>query len=137
MEIVCVSEIIISIHGCSGMEPMAFWGGLNIELKHQIMQEFQKSGFQTTACSVLRFSGIDYANICNLCGRGMGVQIEISRGLRTLMFRDLTPAGRRYPTEVFSRFTRAIRNAIAPFAVIFLKPIRRKERIDPDPEAGP
>jgi phage replication-related protein YjqB (UPF0714/DUF867 family) len=49
------------------------------------------------------------------------VQLEISRGLRTLMFRDLTPEGRKYPTEVFTRFTQAIRKAIAPFAVIFFE----------------
>ena len=119
MEIVCDSEIIIAIHGCTGMEPMVFLGGLDIELKRQILQELQKYGFQTTECSESRFGGIDYANICNLCGRGMGVQIEISRGLRTLMFRDLTPEGRKYPTDVFSRFTRAIRKAIYPFAVIY------------------
>ena len=119
MEIVCVSEIIIAIHGCTGMEPMVFLGGLDVELKQQILQELQKSGFQTTECSESRFSGIDYANICNLCGRGMGVQIEISRGLRTLMFRDLTPEGRKYQTDVFSRFARAIRKAIDPFAVIY------------------
>jgi phage replication-related protein YjqB (UPF0714/DUF867 family) len=119
MEIVCSSEIIIAIHGCTGMEQMVFLGGLDIELKHQILHELQKSGFQTTECSRSRFGGIDNANICNLCGRGMGVQIEISRGLRALMFRDLTPEGRRYPTEVFTRFTRAIRNALDPFAVIY------------------
>jgi phage replication-related protein YjqB (UPF0714/DUF867 family) len=119
LEIICDSEIIISIHGCSGMEPMVFLGGLDVELKHQILQELQKSGFQTMECSESHFSGIDYANICNLCGRGMGVQIEISRGLRALMFRDLTPEGRRYPTEVFTRFTRAIRKALDPFAVIY------------------
>jgi len=121
MEIVCNSEIIIAIHGCTGKEPMVFLGGLDAELKHQILQELQKSGFQTTECSESRFSGIDNANICNLCGRGMGVQLEISRGLRTLMFRDLTPEGRKYPTEVFTRFTQAIRKAIAPFAVIFFE----------------
>jgi phage replication-related protein YjqB (UPF0714/DUF867 family) len=121
MEIVCNSEIIIAIHGCAGMEPMVFLGGLDAELRHQIFQELQKSGFLTTECSESRFSGIDNANICNLCGRGMGVQIEISRGLRMLMFRDLTPEGRKYPTEVFTRFTQAIREAVAPFAVIFFE----------------
>jgi len=119
LEIICDSEIIISIHGCTGMAPTVFLGGLDIELQQQILKELQKSGFQPRECSASHFSGIDDANICNLCGRGMGVQIEISRGLRALMFRDLTPAGRRYPTEVFTRFTQAIRKSIAPFAVIY------------------
>ncbi len=121
MEIVCVSEIIISIHGCADMKPTTFLGGLDNELKQQILQELHKSGFHTTECSESHFSGIDYANICNLCGRGMGVQIEISRGLRMQMFQDLTPDGRKHPTEVFSRYTRSIRKAIEPFAMIYFE----------------
>jgi phage replication-related protein YjqB (UPF0714/DUF867 family) len=68
-----------------------------------------------------RFVGTNPANICNLCGRGMGVQLEISRGLRALMFRDLTPEGRKHPTEIFRRFVEAVRYAIEPFAEIFIE----------------
>lgn len=47
----------------------------------------------------------------------MGVQLEIGRGLRERMFRDLSPDGRRHPTAVFVRFIDTVRKAIAPFAV--------------------
>jgi phage replication-related protein YjqB (UPF0714/DUF867 family) len=118
MEIVCLSEIIISVHGCAEMEQVVHLGGLDVELRQRILQKLRESGFQATECSGLPFGGADQKNICNLCGRGMGVQMEISRGLRVQMFRDLSPEGRRFTTEVFSRFTGAVREAIAPFAGI-------------------
>jgi phage replication-related protein YjqB (UPF0714/DUF867 family) len=119
MEIVCQSDIIISIHGSAQMEPVAQLGGLDAELKRQIVSELHLSGFQAVECGRLPFGATDQKNICNLCGRGMGVQMEISRGLRAMMFRDLTPEGRHHRTAVFARFTDAVRNAIAPFAVIY------------------
>lgn len=61
------------------------------------------------------FGGADPANICNLCGRRMGVQIQIGRGLRQQMFRDpRTRGGQR--TLAFDRFAQALRQAIAPWA---------------------
>jgi phage replication-related protein YjqB (UPF0714/DUF867 family) len=119
LEIVCQSEIVISIHGSAKMEPVVELGGLDDELKHQILHELHESGFQADECGSLPFCATNPANICNLCGRGMGVQMEISRGLRAKMFRDLTPAGRRYQTVVFVRFTESVRKAIAPFAAIY------------------
>jgi phage replication-related protein YjqB (UPF0714/DUF867 family) len=119
MEIVCQSDIIISIHGSSEMQPAAQLGGLDAELKNQILRELHAAGIQAAESSRLPFGATDQKNICNLCGRGMGVQMEISRGLRAMMFRDLTPEGRHHRTAVFARFTEAVRNAIAPFAVIY------------------
>jgi phage replication-related protein YjqB (UPF0714/DUF867 family) len=117
MEIVCASDIIISIHGCAQMEPLVHLGGLDFELRDRITGSLRETGFDAWTCSDPPFAGIDQENICNLCGRGMGVQIEVSRGLRATMFRDLTPEGRRFPTQVLLRFARALRKAIAPFAV--------------------
>jgi phage replication-related protein YjqB (UPF0714/DUF867 family) len=119
MEIVCQSDIIISIHGSAGMQPVVLLGGLDDELKRQILRELNKSGFKAMDCADLSFSATDQNNICNLCGRGMGVQMEVSRGLRAMMYRDLTPEGRHHRTEVFVRFTEAVRRALKPFAVMY------------------
>jgi phage replication-related protein YjqB (UPF0714/DUF867 family) len=118
MDIICHAEIIISIHGSAVMEPVVHLGGLDFELRDRMLRELRASGFQAEDCAERHFQATDQRNICNLCGRGMGVQMEISRGLRALMFRDLTPKGRRYPTQRFVRFTEAVRRAIAPFAVL-------------------
>lgn len=119
MEIVCQSDIIVSIHGSALMEPLVHLGGLDVELKDGIRDRLCAAGFHVIACSGPPFGGKNHANICNLCGRGMGVQMEISRGLRSLMFRDLTPEGRRHPTAVFAKFAEAVRQALEPFAVIY------------------
>jgi phage replication-related protein YjqB (UPF0714/DUF867 family) len=122
IEIVCHCAIIISIHGCADTEAVVHLGGLDFELRDRILESLHSSDFKALASSEAPFGGIDQANICNLCGRGMGVQMEISRGLRAKMFRDLSPEGRRYRTPLFDRFTRAVRHAIAPFAMSFTPP---------------
>jgi phage replication-related protein YjqB (UPF0714/DUF867 family) len=121
MEIVGQSDIIVSIHGSARAEPVVHIGGLDIELRDRIRDRLRDAGFKIMECSGTPFGGADSANICNLCARGMGIQIEISRGLRALMFRDLTPEGRRHRTEVFGRFTRAVREAIELLAIIYAK----------------
>jgi phage replication-related protein YjqB (UPF0714/DUF867 family) len=118
MKIVCQSDIIISIHGSSEKAELVQLGGLDSELKSQVSGELRSAQFQSIEFGPLPLGGTDYKNICNLCGRGMGVQLEISRGLRAMMFQDLTPQGRQYQTDVFFRFTEAVRKAIAPYSVM-------------------
>jgi phage replication-related protein YjqB (UPF0714/DUF867 family) len=127
LQIVCQSEIIISIHGSAQPEPLVQLGGLDVELKRRILNELVAADLPALECGALPFGGTDQKNICNLCGRGMGVQMEISRGLRAMMFRDLTPEGRRHPTHVFTCFTGALRKAIAPFAIIYAHPLRNTD----------
>jgi phage replication-related protein YjqB (UPF0714/DUF867 family) len=121
LELVCLSEIIISIHGCKNPEPLIYVGGLDREIIQRIRIELEKMGINTAECSESSFSGEAEANICNLCGRGMGVQLELSSGLRHLLFRDLSEPekGRYYPTELLERFIDAIQRAIRPYVEIY------------------
>lgn len=121
MEIVCYSEIIITVHGCAEMDEVVHVGGRDLDLRRRIQNYLCKAGFKATDSVNPRFVATNLANICNLCGRGMGVQLEISRGLRSRMFRDLTPEGRKHPTEIFSSFTRTVREAIEPFSDAFIE----------------
>lgn len=116
IEILSKSEIIVSIHGCSETEEAVHIGGLDQKLKVRIAKKLTERGFEPLIDSHSRFRGIDQGNVCNLCGRGMGVQIELSRGLRRRMFKDLaTMEGRKLRTEVFYRFVFAVRDALRPF----------------------
>ena len=119
LEIVCFSEIIISIHGCATIAPLVHIGGRDFELRERIQDRLSAAGFNATCCADPHFEGVSQANICNLCGRGMGVQMEISRGLRIQMFRDLTPSGRNDSTDIFHTFVQAVRNAIEPFGSLW------------------
>lgn len=93
IEVVCNSEIIVSIHGCSELEETVHIGGLDQAIKERIAKKLSEQGFETQLDPNARYRGTDQGNVCNLCGRGMGVQMEISRGLRRRMFRDSQPGG--------------------------------------------
>jgi phage replication-related protein YjqB (UPF0714/DUF867 family) len=114
LEIVCLSEIIVSIHGCHEKEAVVYLGGMDRELRKCIHRHLVGAGFLTVENST-KYPGRDPANICNICGRGMGIQMEISRGLRAQLFKDLTPRGRRLPTENLGRFALAVQDALEPF----------------------
>jgi phage replication-related protein YjqB (UPF0714/DUF867 family) len=45
----------------------------------------------------------------------MGIQLEISRGLRAQLFKNLTPLGKHASTQNLHRFVTAIREALEPF----------------------
>lgn len=115
LQIVAQSDIIISIHGCSETVEVAYLGGLDKELRGRIQKALCEAGFGAAESAKPDLCGQDQANVCNLCGRGMGVQLEISRGLRTRLFHDLSIEGRERPTEAFYRFVEAVRGAIEPF----------------------
>ena len=118
IEIVCNSEIIVSVHGCSETEEAIHIGGLDQLLKERIGRKLSERGFDARIDSNPRLRGTDQRNVCNLCGRGMGVQIEISRGLRHQMFGDLSRSGRRVKSEVYYRFVFAVREALRPFGQV-------------------
>ena len=122
IEIVCKSQIILSVHGCSEMEETVHIGGLDQALRERIAKELAERGFEAAIASNSRLRGTDHRNVCNLCGRGMGVQIEVSRGLRRRMFRDLTIEGRQSRSEVYYRFILAVRDALRPFGLVETEP---------------
>jgi phage replication-related protein YjqB (UPF0714/DUF867 family) len=122
LAIVCYSEIIISVHGCADPKPLIHLGGLDQEVRERIGKKLCRAGFHVMDCQDPRFRAVDQRNICNLCGRGMGAQLEVSRGLRSEFFKDLSPEGRKYPTETFYRFVHAVRDAIEPFGGGFIQP---------------
>ena len=115
LEIICRSEIIISVHGCAVEDALVYLGGLDLELKGRIGESLRGIGIKVLDGTATHFAGSDLTNICNLCGRGMGVQIELSRGLRAKMFRNLLQREKRYPTRTFYRIIQAVRVVLAPF----------------------
>jgi phage replication-related protein YjqB (UPF0714/DUF867 family) len=115
LKIICQSEIIISVHGCAGEDALVYLGGLDMELKGRIGKSLRGIGIKVLDGTATNFMGSDLTNICNLCGRGMGVQIEFSRGLRVQMFEDLLQPEKRHPTRAFYRIIHAVRLVLAPF----------------------
>jgi phage replication-related protein YjqB (UPF0714/DUF867 family) len=107
-----MSETTIAIHGCEGHEPLVYVGGLDIPLIEKVTESLGAEEFTVLEHPTVDLQGIHPENICNKGLSGKGVQLEITKGLRSQMFKDLTANGRNQPTESFYRFVRAIRNVL-------------------------
>ncbi len=115
IEIVCRSETVITVHGCSGTDEVVYVGGRDQNMKRRICRKLREAGFVAEKASKPRFVGMDLANICNLTERRMGVQLEISRGLRCRMISDSQAETPEKASELLDRLARAVREAIEPF----------------------
>jgi phage replication-related protein YjqB (UPF0714/DUF867 family) len=108
------SKTAVILHGCKGKEEKVYIGGLDDDFKSVLEERLLRAGFAVGARPGLQ--GKSAQNLCNGCPGGMGVQLELTTGLRRLMFGDLTQDGRRTTTTIFSSFVTAVRQAISIFA---------------------
>ena len=104
--------IVISIHGCRGKEEIIFIGGKNQELKQKIMNALRLAEFRAMISTEPGLRGCSPDNICNRCKSGKGVQLEISRGLREIMFENISLRSLRKKTKVFYNFVNTINEVL-------------------------
>ena len=84
----------------------------NADLSFYAFEGIKKAANRVLHITSGRFD--DKNNICNRGQSGKGVQLELSHGLRALLFRTLDKSGRQHPTEQFGRFVNAVRRGILP-----------------------
>lgn len=106
---------VVSIHGCGDTEPVVLLGGRFTRLGQRIKQSLEDAGFSVRRSG--RFSGMSPHNICNRCHLRMGVQLEISAGLRSRLFGSLTRSQRKKPSALLSRFVPAVLAALDHFEI--------------------
>ncbi|NLI32439.1 MAG: poly-gamma-glutamate hydrolase family protein [Deltaproteobacteria bacterium] len=104
------AAVILTLHGCAGETPVAFMGGLDVLFKHIIAGKLAERGFHTGEHK--DFLGKNPRNICNRGPSGCGAQMELTHGLRLLMFAGITREERKRPTELFFRFVAALKEAV-------------------------
>ena len=121
IEILCNSEIILSVHGCSEMEETVYIGGLDQDIKERIAKKLAEYGLKAITDSNSRFMGTDLAMSAICAGAGWAFKSR-SAGLEERMFRDLTPEGRQFRTAIYYRFIFAVRDALKPFGQIPTEP---------------
>lgn len=112
MELVNDSDRILSVHGHHGEKDIVYVGGRDSCLKTKIINELTSSGFNAEESLILGLRGYNPSNICNRGRTGMGVQLEISAGLRKKMFADLTGKTERKKTMLFYTFVGALKKAL-------------------------
>lgn len=113
LELISRSMRVITVHGCQGDTSEVKLGGLDISLRDQLVEQLYQAGF-TAVQGLGDLSGSLATNLCNLGHSGRGVQLEISTGLRRLLFRNLdSRPGRETVTPLFDNFVAIIRHEIS------------------------
>lgn len=107
--VVARSRTAVAIHGENSQEATVFTGGADAMLRSHISNALEESGFTVREHENPNLQGKSRANICNRGTSGAGVQLELSRGLRSTLFESLKAAGRARQTQVFHQFVDAVR----------------------------
>ncbi|MBW1689587.1 MAG: replication protein [Deltaproteobacteria bacterium] len=106
------SKAVLALHGCEGYEESVYVGGLDTDLGEKIRISLIQAGFSAEPSPRPEIQGQSEWNICNRCRSGKGVQLELSRGLRKSMFKDLTREGRKSRTTIFHNFVSVLRDVL-------------------------
>ena len=112
LELVRSANRVVTIHGEGSGEKVVFLGGSDAELGNAIRAGLQQHGYTVRIHTDSQLLGLDPLNICNRGTRGIGVQLELSAGLRASLFASLKSKGRRSPTMEFGLLTSAIRQGL-------------------------
>lgn len=105
------SRTILAIHGCKGKEHGIYIGGRDTTLKEKLKNTLIRDGFSVQENS--SYPGMDPLNICNRSRFEKGVQMEVSIGLRRLMFSDLSRTRQMDTTQLFEKFVTALRRVLS------------------------
>jgi phage replication-related protein YjqB (UPF0714/DUF867 family) len=105
-------KTVLTLHGCSGNEPIAYVGGLLDEVRDKIIEKLNQAGIKAEISSNPSLQGRDMNNICNKGTLGKGNQIELSEGLRMAMFASLSRSGRKVESKLFKTFVKIVRQVI-------------------------
>ena len=107
------SQTVVVIHGCADPDPIVYIGGRHAALKEKIGVSLKDAGVRVAETA--RFPGLNPDNICNRGAGKMGVQLEISIGMRRLMFGDLKRPRRGRTLPFFITFVNAVQRGIDGF----------------------
>jgi len=102
----------ISVHGEDSQHQAVFLGGRAGGTLKRLHASLEQRGFCVKRHQSLGLQGRDQANICNRARSGVGVQLELSKGLRRSFFQSLSKNGRRGKTQRFQEFVTAVREVI-------------------------
>jgi phage replication-related protein YjqB (UPF0714/DUF867 family) len=112
VELVQESDTVVAIHGEASSERFVFLGGKDDELGVQLKAALQRYGYAVKMHENPDLHGLAAENICNRGRHGVGVQLELSSGLRRTFFQSLTDTGRKKPTDELVRFAAAVREGL-------------------------
>jgi phage replication-related protein YjqB (UPF0714/DUF867 family) len=111
LNLVAHASRVVTVHGTKGDKPFVYLGGRDEALLKKTRLYLLDASFPV-GVTPGRLKGTDPKNIVNRGARGKGLQIELTRGMRSELFKNLSWSGRREPSPRFQPFVEAIRSAI-------------------------
>ncbi len=107
---------VLTVHGERSTADVVFLGGLDTRLGGQLQQALRNSGFAVAPHHNPGLQGRHPHNLCNRGRSGQGVQLELSRGLRSSLFLDHNSTDGLVPTPRLQLFAAAVRRGLHPHA---------------------
>ena len=112
VNLISACDLVVAVHGCQGDDQTIYLGGRDKDLREAIRENLQNAGFTTETHADPNLQGVNPDNICNRGRRGRGVQLEISKGLRTALLQASLTEG----AGTLSHLANAVRCAIDELA---------------------
>jgi phage replication-related protein YjqB (UPF0714/DUF867 family) len=106
------ADSVLAVHGEGSEEPVVFLGGRDKTLGARVRAALERHGYKVKVHKNAGLQGMAAENICNRGRRRIGVQLELSAGLRKLFFASLNTEGRRKHTDELARFAAAVREGL-------------------------
>lgn len=106
------SKTVVTIHGAKGEDEVAYFGGLDMELREQVRNALNAAGFQAEDDPSPTRQGKAGSNICNRGQSSKGVQIELTTGLRKSLFNHIAEPDMWEPNKRLERFAEVVRNVL-------------------------
>ena len=112
LALLAATPAVVTVHGERSDAPVVFVGGRHIDAVRQIHEVLEPQGFTVREHTSPDLQGRHPRNICNLGTGRAGLQLELSLGLRKLLFESLSKAGRQKPTPMLDTFAGLVRRIL-------------------------
>jgi len=112
LKLIASVERVVTIHGENSLDKIVFLGGRDVGGLAHLSAALERRGFSVRKHRIRALQGLAPSNICNRGKGRAGIQLELSRGLRSTLFRSLSTEGRTTRTQRFHEFIAAVRDAI-------------------------
>jgi phage replication-related protein YjqB (UPF0714/DUF867 family) len=111
VRLVARARVVVAVHGCAGVHQAVYVGGLDRHLRERLIAVLRQAGFEAERATG-DLAGCYASNICNRGRSGRGVQLEITGGLRLVMFKGMKWHERQITTPVFDAFVDTVRGVL-------------------------
>ena len=118
VRIVEQADFVIALHGERSADKVVYIGGADAILSKSITLALAEAGYEVRKHQSRNLQGMAPQNICNRGRRNVGVQLELTKGLRATFFSSLTAEGRKSKTSEFHDFVGTLHRGLQQGGVL-------------------